>query len=215
MFCENCDNLMDITNNINIETDNLENNQEGGKLKKEPLLDNNFDAETESSDYDISTTIGGNSGENEDETDIPNIKELSKDSKFNKLSNERKTLLINQIIDKNQKLEITKKNTKNTNIAGKESYYKCLSCGYYKKIPPKQLIFSHGQNSSNWIYNTHNYKYDNVLPSSKKYTCLNEKCNTHKNPEIKMAKFLRYGNTYATMYICSICNTSWNTFTEK
>jgi hypothetical protein len=143
-----------------------------------------------------------------------NINDLNKNPKFNKLSNEQKTLVINNILEKMPKLTKTKSNE---NPTYKKSYFYCKSCGHNEVIPDKMMIFSKGNENKEDIDNLkyNNYKYDNTLPFTKKYNCINDNCSTHKEPNLKMAVFYRKKNSYNIKYICSVCNSYWNTFTEK
>lgn len=220
-FCKNCENFMDITNNISvIETDK---NLTGGNYNN-----NNYDdIMIESSDYDvsISESIGSVFISDSNVNDILNggdadldikkfdFNDLNKNTAFNKLSNNQKTLVINRILEK-----IPKNKTKQTdNITNKDSYYYCKSCGYNEIIPPKQFIFSRGDEKNDDFYNYRfkNYVNDNTLPRSKKYNCINDKCPTHNNPSLKLAVFYRQKDSYNVRYICTVCNNFWNTFVEK
>lgn len=222
-FCKNCENFMDITNNISgLGTENsqeINDNQEGG-------FNELLGVQVESSDYDVSMTesVGGASISdnnvknilNGDDVDMElknfNIKDLNKIPSFNKLSNNQKTLVINRILEK-----VPKQKGKTSENVTKESYFYCKSCGYNEKIPDKQFVFSRGDEKNDNIYNYKftNYKYDNVLPRTKNYNCINEKCPTHKNPGLKYAVFYRNKDSYNTRYICTICENFWDTFVEK
>ena len=232
-FCKNCENFMDITNNISFIDD--EKNLQGGGL--DDRFDNNHknlnkninlnSQSVESSDYDVSITesFGGagisdsnvNDILNGSDTDLDiknfNINDLNKNTTFNKLSNNQKTLVINRILEKVPK----NKNKQVENISNKDSYFYCKSCGYNEIIPPKQFIFSRGDENNDDFYNYRfkNYIYDNTLPRSKKYNCINDKCPTHKNPSLKLAVFYRQKGSYNVRYICTVCNNFWNTFIEK
>ena len=223
-FCKNCENFMDITNNISsIDSDK---NLIGGSS-----LNNLGDISLESSDYDVSasasaTAIGG--GGNISDTNVSdilngndtdfniknfNINDLNKNTTFNKLSNNQKTLVINRILEK-----IPKNKSKQTDtVVNKDSYYYCKSCGYNEIIPPKQFIFSRGYEKNDDFYNYRfrNYIHDKTLPRSKKYNCINDKCPTHDNPSLKLAVFYRQKNSYNVRYICTVCNNFWNTYVEK
>lgn len=216
-FCKNCDNFMDITNNIsNIDIDKIKT---GGDYVD--IL--------ESSDYDVSLseTFGG-SYNSVTETNINNIldgsdvdlniknfdiNELNKNTAFNKLSNNQKTLVINRILEKMPK----QKQSKYPENNGKESYFYCKSCGYNEKIPKGQIIFSRGDEKKDEFYSLRflDYIHDNTLPRTKNYNCINENCSTHKNPSLKLAVFYRQKESYNVRYICSICNSYWNTFVKK
>ena len=219
-FCKNCENFMDITNNISsIDSDK---NLVGGGFHN-----NLNDIPIESSDYDVSVSEsigGGNISEtnltdilNGSDTDMNiknfNINDLNKNTTFNKLSNNQKTLVINRILEKIPK----SKSKQSDSIVSKDSYYYCKSCGYNEIIPPKQFIFSRGDEKNDDFYNYRfrNYIHDNTLPRSKKYNCINDKCQTHSNPSLKLAVFYRQKNSYNVRYICTVCNNFWNTFVEK
>lgn len=221
MFCKICENFMDITNNISSSEINNQDQHGGNNLSG---------IQIDSSDYDVSMTesMGGGSSISENnvndilngnEVDIEiknfNINDLNKNSTFNKLSSNQKTLIINRILEKIPKS--TKTNKINESIVNKESYFYCKSCGYNEKIPEKMFIFSRGDEKKDDLYNSRfiNYKYDNTLPYSKKYNCINNNCLTHKNPEKKMAVFYRQKGSYNIRYICTICDNYWNTFVEK
>lgn len=219
-FCKNCDNFMDITNNIY----SISENKLGGAD-----IPN-----VESSDYDVSMsesikfTDNSNGGkhmitENNintildgSDTDIDkkkfDIDDLNKNQLFNKLSNDQKTLVINRILEKNPKQKLSKTNSH----SAKESYYYCKSCGFHKKIPNHEFIFSRGNENKIEINNNFkNYIHDNILPKTKNYNCINSNCPTHKKPSIKMAVFYRHNGTYNVRYICKICNSFWDNYSDN
>jgi len=203
MFCEICQNFMDITNNVS-----NTKIQEGGEIIDKPDSDN---AETEISDNFINEILEGiDTEQNLKNFDIAN---LNKNIIFNKLSNNQKTLVINRILEK---LPKSSKIQKFSNIT-KESFNYCKTCGYYEKIKNKSCIFSRGNEKKDDSYNIKfiDYKYDNTLPSTKKYVCINDKCTTHNNPKLKSAVFFRQKDSYNIRYICSVCDSFWNTFIQK
>jgi len=211
---------MDITNNI---SNTLEEIQSGGNT-----IENLEGVIVESSDYDvsISESIGGANSISEDDvnnildgsdTDIImgknfNISDLNKNAIFNKLSNEQKTLVINRILDKTPKQKQSKSNV----YSSKKSYFYCKSCGYNEKIPNQKFIFSRGNENKNTIYNYNfmNFINDNTLPRTKNYNCINPTCDTHKNPNTKMAVFYRHKGSYNIRYICKVCNKYWDIYNE-
>lgn len=222
MFCKICENFMDITNNVSIPNINPIDNIVGG-AKLEDI----------SSDYDVSSEITSKKkkGITISDDDIINIlsgkdllfelndfdmNELNKIPYFNKLNSNQKTLVINRLYEKIPKNQKIPKNTDNVTV--KDSYFYCKNCGYNEKIPEKMFIFSRsGENSNEDTYSAKfiNYKYDNTLPTTKKYDCINKNCKTHKEPILKKAVFYRYGGTYAVRYICTVCDYYWNTSTEN
>jgi hypothetical protein len=228
-FCKNCENFMDITNNISTVEQEHDINLIGGigeSINKS--LDNLAGIHIESSDYDVSMSesVGGASISDENVNDILsgsdielniknfNINDLNKNPVFNKLSNNQKTLVVNRILEKIPKNKSIKHQD---SVVNKESYFYCKSCGYNEKIPGGQFIFSRGDEKKDDLYNYRfiNYVHDNTLPRTKKYNCINKDCSTHQNPALKMAVFYRQKGTYNVRYICSICNNFWDTFVEK
>lgn len=215
---------MDITNNVSISNLNL---QTGGENNDD--ISSNFDISSDKNitqskkkkvtpitlmDEDIIAILNG-----EDiaiELDNFDFNEINKISYFNKLTNNQKTLVINRLYEKVPK---NQKNIKSNDTSIiKESYFYCKNCGYNEKIPEKMFIFSRSyEKKNNNIYDNKiiNYKHDNTIPYSKKYTCINQDCPTHKNPIIKSAVFYRLNNTYIIRYICTICDYYWNTVTDN
>lgn len=208
---------MDITNNVSLVNDEI--NQIGGINNDEISESSDYDVNSSEfktntvSELEISEILEGN--DNTIDLKNFNISDLNKNPSFVKLSNNQKTLVINRIIDR---LPKSIKNIKsNENFNNKESYFYCKSCGYNEKIPNKMFIFSRGNEKKNELYNFNfqNYTNDNTLPYSKNYNCINEKCKTHIDPKLKNAVFFRNGNSYNIKYICSICDSFWDTFIEK
>ena len=220
MFCKICENFMDITNNVSIS--NVEEDTE------------TTDKDIESSDYDVSNSSKKGKKNtvtnlNEDilekilngtildiEVDEKDISDINKLALFNKLTPNQKTLVINRLYEKIPKNQKIAKDTP-TNLI-KLSYFYCKNCGYNEKIPNKMLIFNRSnEKSSIDSFNTNflNYKYDPLLPRTKKYNCINVNCNTHKHPEKKKALFFRLANTYIIKYICLECDSFWQTFNIK
>ena len=215
MFCKICQNFMDITNNI-------DNNQFGSANKDGENMSSSSDYDvTESSSeinhIDIDKLLVNIFGNNDIETlKSVNIDELIKNPTFNKLPNNHKNIIINIINEKSKsELGIISKST--DSVVSKECYFYCKTCGYYEIIPDRTFIFSRGNEKKDDIYNFNfiNYKNDSTLPNTKKYTCINDKCSTHKEPKLKNAVFYRQKGSYTTRYICTICDSFWNTFIEK
>jgi hypothetical protein len=203
---------MDITNNItNLNDKNTENDEDI----------------TNSSDYEISTTdttinlsdesinelLGGSSDSKINYNSLE-ISDLLKNPNFNQLTNNQKSLIINKINEKNNINNLVKSSDE---IINKDCYFYCKTCGYYEIIPNRMFIFSRGDAKKDVIYNFNlsEFKNDCTLPSTKKYNCINDKCDTHKNPQLKNAKFYRQKSSYCTKYICNVCDSYWNTFIEK
>ncbi len=229
MFCKICQNFMDITNNISA----IEKPQNGGGDIND---DGIINISTSSSDFDVKTTETetneesnkkiGKSGEklleelvggsDEETLKNVNIDSLIKNPAFNKLTNNEKTLVINKINEETNK-ELGQISKSSDSVVSKECYFYCKTCGYYEIIPDRMFIFSRGDEKKDDIYNFNfiNNKNDPTLPNTQKYTCINNKCSTHKEPQLKNAVFYRQKGSYTTRYICTVCDAFWNTFIEK
>jgi hypothetical protein len=226
MFCKICNNFMDITNNVSIPNTNAIENI----LNIAPGVKN----DEMSSDYDVSSDVVSsrkkkttivveediinilNGKDLSFELDNFNMNDLNKISYFNKLDSNQKTLVINRLYEKIPKNQKIPKNT--DAIVTKDSYFYCKKCGYNEKIPEKMFIFSRTSEKSNedtFSSRFINFKYDNTLPTTKKYNCINKACATHKEPKLKNAVFHRLGSTYAVRYICNVCDFYWNTSAEN
>jgi hypothetical protein len=223
---------MDITNNVSLpNNDPIENILDVSNITG---IVNSIEENIVSSDYDVSSDNNSKKKKQSTlitENDIINIlngkdlgfeldnynfSDLNKIPYFNKLNSNQKTLVINRLYEKIPKNQKIPKNTETSSL-NKDSYFYCKKCGYNEKIPNKMFIFSRTNESSNeTIYNTKfiNYKYDNTLPFTKKYNCINKDCITHKEPAAKKAVFYRFGGTYAIRYICTVCDNYWNTIVE-
>lgn len=91
----------------------------------------------------------------------------------------------------------------------------CKNCSYSEKLIKRTLILNKMSNFSNDAYtDLTKYKYmryDNTLPHTRDYVCKNKECKTHKNIELKNAKWFRpIQNSYITYYVCCECGTVWN-----
>lgn len=226
MFCKICQNFMDITNNISA----IEKPQNGGDINDDEIIN----ISTSSSDFDVNisetidsskkTTVKSSEklleeligGSDEETLKKVNIDSLIKNPAFNKLSNNEKSLVINKINEETNK-ELGQISKSTDTVVSKECYFYCKTCGYYEIIPDKMFIFSRGDEKKDDIYNFNfiNNKNDPTLPNTQKYTCINDKCSTHKEPQLKNAVFYRQKGSYTTRYICTICDAFWNTFIEK
>jgi hypothetical protein len=215
MYCKICNNIMDITNNVSYgNTENIS----GGAIN-DIISSDDIDLESsETSSSGITSLTDNNIYDILNGSDFSikiknfNIDDLNKLSSFNKLNNNQKTLIINRI------LENIPKNLKINKVDNhKDSYFYCKSCGYNEIIPDKMFIFSRGDEKKDNLnyFRIKEYTKDPILPYTKNYNCINIECETHKDFNKKLAVFFRENLSYNTKYICTICDTNWNTFVEK
>jgi hypothetical protein len=100
---------------------------------------------------------------------------------------------------------LVKKTTKNpTNVI-----FICRKCGNNEEIKPGTLIMSDHISTGSEHYNMQNMIYSRILPYTRKYTCPNQKCQTHKDESLKEAKMFRVGSTFRVRLICMHCKHSW------
>ena len=196
MYCIKCQNFMDISNNLSFINDN-ENNIESSDY--ETSLDKN-DLLTKK---DITDILNGKDKNIYDK--INNVNDIKNNMYFEELDDKDKNIIINKYFE-----FINKNNSDNV----KNTYFYCSNCGYSEIIKNNTVIFSKNTKvKDNELLNENflNYKYDQTLPTTKKYNCLDDKCPTHKDPAIKNAIFYRIEKTYEIKYICTICNSYWKT----
>jgi hypothetical protein len=195
MFCDECQTLMNITANVS--------NTETSDITKTEISTTTPNSKKY---YNITKEDLDNILENNDieyEVIEENYNDVLEDEYFLSLTDNQRTKIINRLLEKlNKKIKNSKKL-----VSSKIYYFYCDNCGFNKEIPPKTLIYS---NTTTEIDNNFiNNKYDDTLPKTKNYNCVNDKCKTHKDPSIKEATFYRINNTYNIRYICHICDTYW------
>ena len=207
-YCPNCNNTYDIARTS-------ASSQAGGKL--------NFDfTSSESNNQDM---VGGVNVVNlinkilKNEAIVPedlkdlNINDVTKSIDYKKLKQDEKEKIYNKIQDlfpkEKKKLSGTKPaEDTDDNLA----FFVCSNCGYSVKIDDGTRIFSRTSNDISQSYTTGDYSdmlYSNILPRTRKYTCPNKKCESHKDPTKRQAVFFRKNNSYELVYICSACETSF------
>lgn len=212
--CPICDNNMEITNKV--------------------FSKNNFDVTSDSVVSDNDSDISNFQEEDIQEildNNIHNVKltsknfdmdDIYKNQYFNKLTDNQKTLVINRIDDKINKLKTKAKSSKaaslvitNETVYKKNSYFYCKTCGHSSEIPPETLVFSRGCMSSHEQNSDIDISSIPIYPITKNYNCINESCKTHKEPHIKEAIIRRVPGEYIIKYKCNICNFDWNTFIKN
>lgn len=128
------------------------------------------------------------------------IENINKHPDFKKLHKNKKDEIHNIIIElMSGNLDLNK--TPNDIVA----YFSCKNCAYTEPITPGTKIYS--KSSSYNITDYSNIKHSDILPYTRKYTCVNKDCVSHKDPAKKEAKFFRIHNTFKVKYICLACET--------
>ena len=140
--------------------------------------------------------------------DEDDLFQLNKLDSFKKLQNKQKDYVYNYLNDKIQKKKSIGKEEKNI----KKMYFICKNCGNSEPVQEGSMIISRQTNkeiSKDVGFNPKEYLEMKILPRTRQYKCLNDKCESHKNSEKKSAVFMRMNGTYKIRYICEACETSW------
>lgn len=93
--------------------------------------------------------------------------------------------------------------------AKNSAHFICNNCGYNDLIEPGTMIYSKTTEKVDLLSQKNKeLLYDQTLPITRNYVCINNKCNTHKDPNNKEAVFYKHNNKIT--YICKICETDWD-----
>jgi hypothetical protein len=227
-FCKHCHNLYEITNNLDDLTE-AKKEQKGGKKKNKEDSEEQEDepqSEEEISDEEIDTLI--QKIMEKKEVELPkklNPNMIKKSIVFRKLSTKDKEYIINSI------QELLPKNKKklfaNIKVSENVAYYICKKCAFHEVLKPKTLIYSETTDDFTEYFLKQDHSeliHDATLPHTKNYECMNKKCITHTQTEMKDAVFKRINNnwyddqknnipvtknSYRILTICCACKTSW------
>ena len=123
--------------------------------------------------------------------------ELSKNKKYQKLSDENKVKL-NQLF---------------TDIVSSGAEFKCNNCNYIKPITETMVLYQiNNEIKTVKVKSIEQNKLiamDPTLPHTKDYICKNNECTTHKNEKSRDAVFYKDKGSYRVNYICTICYYNW------
>jgi ribosomal protein S26 len=191
-FCPICSNTYNINKSVDITLI-----QKGGKFNEEEIIKQILDKKVVESQ--ILATI--------------DLTELVKKSYYKKLLHKDKEYVYNVISHQQTKKEDNKGQINKKAMEGNRAYFQCTKCGNQEPIKPKTMIFSNifDKTVQNTLNEDTSYMiYDNTLPRTKEYVCINKQCVTHKDPSKKEAIFIRQGKSYKLTYSCTVCKTKWN-----
>jgi hypothetical protein len=159
---------------------------------------------------DIVEKILNNEDIEDAKLDEDDLIQLNKLESFKKLQNKQKDFVFNFINDKILKKKPTGKDDK----MAKKMFFICKNCGNSEPVKEGSMIISRQTNkelTNDSGFNPKEYLEMKILPRTRQYSCLNDKCESHKNSEKKSAVFMRINGTYKIRYICESCETSWVT----
>lgn len=201
LFCENCDNLLDISRVPLSITDTVEHTPS-------VMSDSNESTKTETEkeiDYEsILRKVETDTKLSEDELRSIDIKEMIQHPYYKKIN--KKAEIKKLIMDMIEDLGNSDDNTK--------AYLVCRSCGFTKQIQGKMKIFSkkpEGVVANHDVIDEANYRdriYCRTMPRTRNFTCSNKDCPSHDKKVPTEAIFFRKNQlSYETIHVCTVCST--------
>lgn len=195
-FCQNCNNLLDISRSVFINDTKLDT--------ETPNTVTNSNTTTEVDYKTIIQKIENNETPTNAELLSIDFSELVKNNYYKKLTkkNNIKKALLNMIDDM--------ENSDND----KKSFLYCNNCNYSKPIATNTLIMSsisEGVIASHDYINEANYRnkiHVRTMPRTRNFNCPNSKCpgKTGKAP-VEAIFFRKYPYSYEMVYVCRNCLT--------
>lgn len=181
-FCEKCHYTFNITKNV-------KSKQIGGKINNavNSLLEK------------------FNRGEKIENEDISNLKadDIINSDIYDAMTIKNKKSLISQIRSLNKGFFNEKEETIDS-----PAFFICKFCKNSRPIVPGTMIFSKTYVESSENDDLQFMRYDNTLARTKTYICINQNCETQKDPNLKEAVLTKKPDGQLT-YICTVCNTDW------
>lgn len=181
-FCNKCKSSYNITRDVKVK-------QIGGKI------------------YNSLNVLFNKFAENEkiEKEDLENLKllDIQNDERYDKMSKKMKTALMKILNTANPAFKETI-NEETEEMSSNRAFFVCKSCNNYKSIEQGTSVYS-----KNYGIIMDNVDYtlriqDPTLMLTKNYMCSNDKCKTHKMPEIKEAALQKL-NTGKVIYVCKVC----------
>jgi hypothetical protein len=214
-FCPHCDNILDISKTppkvkiTQVKNDDID-------ATPTTVSDTNTDSsDSESSDDDMRELEEQNklvesiiekitAGEDITESMLNNIKidQITKNKLYVKLDKKTKAKVQEKLNLHIEKLD-----------DATSAYYTCKNCLYSETIHPETLIISRASGvESNTYINLDklmNRIHSKILPVTRDYICINDKCATNEKNETKEAVFFRLVGSLQVWYACKVCKSYW------
>lgn len=225
-FCPNCDNILNISKNPpkarqNFLVQNLETpdtvtdngdikadlNSDNESLNSEISEDKNDDIENEISNDQEKMDVIINKIISSGVINDPNMNDLKleqflKNKTYQKLDKKTKSSVSSKLISYYEKIDDTT-----------SAYYYCGICSYAKPIESGTLVASRMCSGfTNSYMNTDRLKNkvnDKMLPFTRNYICINNKCESHINHNKREAVIYRIGGSIQAWYTCCECKSHW------
>ena len=203
-FCPVCNNTFDIVKPSS-------DSQKGGKVADSPATETSDEFQTGGSIRDIVQRVI-----NKEEIDVSDVASLDIDKithvpEYKKLSKKAKELVYNTIFDM---LPVEKKLMKEADQSQTQNlaFFKCYNCGEMQPISEGTLIYSQNYKQDETVANVEintDLIHDPTLRRTRRYTCHNKDCVSHKDLSKREAVMFRMGDSYHINYVCTACETGW------
>lgn len=198
IFCERCDNILDISRTPFAEVHNEDENNTSAALSTSISTEDTAKYES------ILKKVENGEKLTDDELKSIDIKDLAKNEYYKKMS--KKGEIKKQIADMIEDMGNSDENVR--------AYMVCHNCGFTKPVIPKFKILTKNPEG---IAAEHEYVNEaairnrihmRTMPRTREFTCPNKSCPTHtQNVPNEAIFFRKSANTYDTIYVCTNCNT--------
>ena len=204
IFCERCDNILDISRTPFAEV----HNEDGNNTPSTPSTPSTLSTSTSADDtvnYEsILKKVENGEKLSDDELKLIDIKDLAKNEYYKKMS--KKGEIKKQIADMIEDMGNSDENVR--------AYMVCHNCGFTKPVIPKFKILTKNPEG---VAAEHEYVNEaairnrihmRTMPRTREFTCPNPACPTHtQNVPTEAIFFRKSANTYDTIYVCVSCKT--------
>jgi ribosome assembly protein YihI (activator of Der GTPase) len=202
-FCPNCDNILDIGKTspkqqklhiIDTPTTISESESEKDNVSYiiEKLLNNKYVSSGELQEINGDKKILKQIFTSHEEYKSLNKKDQSFiDKKINELSEEFETKEDESIV----------------------AYYVCKKCFFSKKMEKQTVVvIRNSEDNTDSYINMNKFKnaiYNNTLPRTRRFICINKSCPSHKDNDKREAVFYRLPDSTQVYYTCCTCQSYW------
>lgn len=205
-FCPNCDNILDIGKTP------LKSQQ---KLLLTDTPDTISDTESDTGDDNISFIIKkilNNKIVSVDELQNINadkkiLKQMfSSNDAYKKLNKKDKNYIDNKLNELFENFTVIEDDSIS-------AYYVCKKCFFSKKMDQQTtVIIRNSEDNTDSYINMNKFKntiYNNALPRTRRFICVNKSCISHKDNTKREAVFYRLPDSTQVYYTCCACQSYW------
>lgn len=204
-YCEKCDNLLDISKTTLIAKQKIFDDVTPSTVSESEIEGTETSVSDDLDDDEISKILKKmiNNGKIDiKDFQLYSFDDFIKNQIYIKLDKKKKLDIHGQLMQYYGKINDTV-----------SAYHVCLSCSFYKEIESGKMLI-HRKNMSNDlepyvnILGIKNKCHSKILGHTRDYTCINKKCESHKDPYKKDAVIYRTPKIIKVYYICTTCE-SW------